>query len=178
MDGSSRQPGRRTATPARRTATPAVLASVIFTAASAVFAIAFVTARGGLQMPIAATPPPVAVASAGPTEALSIETPGPTTAPSGLASVAPATLPPGPTTPPATAASSPIPTAGAPTLDPSDPLLALPPCPDLPGCFEYTIRRGDTLSGVASRYLVPVKDRKSTRLNSSHIQKSRMPSSA
>jgi LysM domain. len=51
---------------------------------------------------------------------------------------------------------SPIPTGGPPTLDPNDPLLALPVCPGLPGCFEYTIQRGDSLSGVASRYAIPV----------------------
>src|SRR4029077_8825188 len=43
-----------------------------------------------------------------------------------------------------------------PTLDPADPLLRLPACPNAPGCFEYTIQRGDSLSGVASRYLIPV----------------------
>jgi LysM repeat protein len=37
-----------------------------------------------------------------------------------------------------------------------DPLAALPPCPGEPGCHEYLVRRGDTLSSVASRYLVPV----------------------
>jgi LysM repeat protein len=26
----------------------------------------------------------------------------------------------------------------------------------VPGCFEYTIQRGDSLTGVASRYLIPV----------------------
>jgi LysM repeat protein len=39
---------------------------------------------------------------------------------------------------------------------PGDPLLALPRCPDQPGCFVYQVRRGDTLSGVASRYAIPV----------------------
>jgi LysM repeat protein len=32
----------------------------------------------------------------------------------------------------------------------------LPACPNVPGCFEYTIERGDSLSGVASRYRIPV----------------------
>jgi LysM repeat protein len=26
----------------------------------------------------------------------------------------------------------------------------------VPGCYEYTVQRGDSLSGVASRYLIPV----------------------
>jgi phage tail protein X len=63
-------------------------------------------------------------------------------------------------TPTAIASPTPLPTAipspGAPTLRPSDPLLALPGCPGLPGCFEYTIQRGDSLTGVAGRYGIPV----------------------
>ena len=37
---------------------------------------------------------------------------------------------------------------------------------------------GDTVLTVAAPALTMLSDRKSTRLNSSHIQKSRMPSSA
>lgn len=134
--------------PVRRTLTPAVLASVVFLVACAAVAIAFVTARGGLQMPIAAAGSQAAAASAGP---------------SGV----PATPP--PSAPAVTAAPSPpaaSPTAAAPTPEPSaapavaptpfDPLFALPPCPDQPGCYEYLIKRGDSLSGVASRYAIPV----------------------
>jgi LysM repeat protein len=33
-------------------------------------------------------------------------------------------------------------------------LAALPGCADLPGCYEYTIQRGDSLTGVASRYAI------------------------
>jgi nucleoid-associated protein YgaU len=147
VDGSSRAPGRRTLT-------PAVLAAALFLACCAVTAITFVAARGGLDMPLAPTAPAVAVASPAPTQAPTpaATEPGPSPSP---APTAEPTLPPSasPTSaPPATTA----PTAGAPTLNPSDPLLALPACPDLPGCFEYTIRHGDTLSGVAGRYLIPV----------------------
>ncbi|MEO8274241.1 MAG: LysM domain-containing protein [Chloroflexota bacterium] len=35
-------------------------------------------------------------------------------------------------------------------------MAALPGCPGLPGCYEYTIQRGDSLSVVASRYVIPV----------------------
>ncbi|HYK96471.1 MAG TPA: LysM peptidoglycan-binding domain-containing protein [Candidatus Dormibacteraeota bacterium] len=149
MDGSNQAPGRRTLT-------PAVLASALFAACCAVGAITFVAARGGLQMPIAATPPAVALASARPTgpaataistAAPSAPTAAPTIEPSMAPTVAPSTVPP----------PTPGPSAGvAPTLDPSDPLLRLPGCPGLPGCFEYTILRGDSLSGVATRYLLPV----------------------
>jgi LysM repeat protein len=32
----------------------------------------------------------------------------------------------------------------------------LPGCPGIAGCYEYLIRRGDSFSGVASRYAIPV----------------------
>lgn len=141
MDGSS-------PAPARRTVTPAVLAAALFAVACALIAITFVAARGGLQMPVAPTSPPVAAATAGPTQAAVVPTPAPTAA----ASVAPS----GPTPTATIAPPTAIPSAPPPTLDPHDPLLALPGCPSLPGCFEYTIQRGDSLSGVASHYLIPV----------------------
>ena len=43
---------------------------------------------------------------------------------------------------------------------------------------DQRIAFGETHIFVGRGYLVTVRDRKSTRLNSSHIQKSRMPSSA
>jgi LysM repeat protein len=133
--------------PCRRTLTPAVLASALFTACCAVGAITFVAARGGLEMPLAATPPAVAVASPVATivpEPTPIATIPPGSEPSPATSEAPPSVAPSPAT------------GGPPSLDPSDPLLQLPPCPGLPGCFEYTIRRGDSLSGVANRYGIPV----------------------
>ena len=137
----------------RRTVTPAIVASAVFLAACAVFAIAFVGARGGLQMPVAATPPPVAVASDEPVESLPPEPTAPpvTTAPTSAPSLAPTaapTVPPSLAPPPSTAA----PTFAIPTLEPGDPLLALPECTGHPGCFVYTIARNDTLSGIISRY--------------------------
>jgi nucleoid-associated protein YgaU len=137
--------------PARRTLTPAVLASALFVVACAAAAITFVASRGGLQMPIAAAGPSAVPASPGATAgpvAVGSASPGatPFPPPSAAPTVAPSTAPsPGPT-----AAPSPTP-AGSP-----DPLTALPGCPDLPGCYEYTIQRGDSLSGVASRYAIPV----------------------
>ena len=49
--------------------------------------------------------------------------------------------------------------------------------------LECTLRASDTgfavrITGTDHTAIPPDKDRKSTRLNSSHIQKSRMPSSA
>lgn len=151
MDGSS-QP------PSRRTLTPAVLGSALFAAVCAVFAIAFVAARGGLQMPIAPTRPAVAIASPAPTGVASapVQTPLPTVVTSAAPTIEPS---PAPSEAPPTTPPTPAPTVGPggqPTLAPNDPLLRLPPCPGQPGCFEYTIQRGDSLSGIASRYLIPV----------------------
>lgn len=136
------------AQPARRTLTPAVLASALFAVACAIVAITFVAARGGLQMPIAPSGSQVAVASAGPSASPTLvpATPAPST--TATPSPTPESTP--QPTAPSTAAPSPTP-AGSP-----DPLTALPGCPGVPGCYEYLIRRGDSLSGVASRYAIPV----------------------
>ncbi|MEP6640004.1 MAG: LysM domain-containing protein [Chloroflexota bacterium] len=146
----------------RRTITPAVLASALFAAACALIAISFVAARGGLQMPVAG-----ADASAGAprnSQAATLPTALISPAPSAAATVAPVSTPPSSIPPPSAGPSSqptsqPTPretTAPWESVAPGDPLLALPRCPDQPGCFVYQVRRGDTLSGVASRYAIPV----------------------
>jgi hypothetical protein len=134
----------------RRTLTPAVVASSLFTVACAAIAITFVAARGGLELPVAPARTQAAIAS-----------PATTAAPTGAAtlaptmSVAPTLAPtPGPSLPPTLPPETPAPSA-EPTTS-ADPLAALPGCPDHPGCYEYTVRRGDTLSGVASRYAIPL----------------------
>lgn len=146
MDGPITQP-------ARRTLTPAVLASAVFVVACALVAITFVASRGGLQMPRAASGSAVAVASGSPSSA---PTGGlPTTVPTS----APTTSPGAVATPVVTAVPSPEPLETHPTSPPPspfDPLFALAPCPDQPGCYAYLIKRGDSLSGVASRYAIPV----------------------
>jgi hypothetical protein len=139
----------------RRTLTPAVLASALFVAASAVFAVTFVAGRGGLEMPVASHGR-VAVASPAPTLA-EPSAPPPTLGSAAPATLAPTAAPPGPTAGPTaapTAAPTLEPTAPTPTLDPNDPLLGLPECPDHPGCFLYVIQRFDTMSGIVSRYLL------------------------
>jgi nucleoid-associated protein YgaU len=134
--------------------TPAVLASALFVVASAALAITFVASRGGLQMPQAASGSMAAVASPGSTgrppsaPPTSSPSPAPTAEPTSGATAAPTSTP-APTVPPTTA---PSPTPAG----PPDPLTALPGCPGVAGCFEYLIRRGDSLSGVASRYAIPV----------------------
>ena len=140
---------------ARRTLTPAVLASAGFTAACALFAVTFVAARGGLQMPIAPSLPPVAVASEVPTVAPPTGppvtepafTPAPTPEPIATA------VPPSPTLAP-TVEPNPGRTFALPTLRPNDPLAALPKCRGYPGCYEYEIQSGDSLTGIADKFLV------------------------
>ena len=140
----------QTAHPQRRTVTPTVLGAALFVAACATFAVTFVAGRGGLQMPVAATHAPVAVASEGPAETEPVEpTPPPTLEP-------PASLPPPSPTVEPTVPPTPIPTVAGPTLDPNDPLARLPQCPGHPGCFEYVVVRGDTLTGIVSRYLLSI----------------------
>lgn len=141
MEGSRRQAGRRTLT-------PAVLLSAAFLAACAVFAVSFVAGRGGLQMPVAATDLPVAVASEAPS---ALPTEAPTPARTVAPSLPPVTLP--PTVPPTVAPTS-APTLAIPTLRPNDPLAALPECPDFPGCYRYIVQRGDSLTTIADKFLV------------------------
>ncbi len=151
----------------RRTVTPAVAASAIFVAACAVFAIAFVGARGGLQMPVAASPGPVAGATEEPAATEPASTTSPATAPP--TTLAPPTslptpAPTGSAVPTAVPSPTPAPTVEptleptfvVPTLEPGDPLLVLDECDDHPGCFEYVVVRGDTLSGIISRYLLDI----------------------
>lgn len=127
----------------RRTLTPAVIAAGLFVAACATFAVTFVAARGGLQLPIAATPPPVAVASAEPTV---LATPGPLPTPE--PTVTPTEAPPTviPTVTPT------LPPFALPTMKPGDPLLALDQCPDHPACFIYVVQRSDTFNRILNRY--------------------------
>jgi LysM repeat protein len=133
------------------TLTPAVVGASAFVALCAIVSIAFVAARGGLELPLAsASAAPVAVASPAATAAspsgppTATQTPAPTAAPSAASpSPSPATEP------------TPEPTPTGPTPTP-DPLTALPPCPDHPGCYVYTVRRDDTLSRIARRYDVPL----------------------
>jgi nucleoid-associated protein YgaU len=130
-----------------------VLLAALFATACAGLSIAFVAAHGGLEVPSVAGGSG-AVADASPTPALTpsgappIATTGtPTTAPSTPSAGSPAptaTATPGPTdTPPA---STPAPT--------EDTLAVLPGCPDHPGCYLYTVKRGDTLGTISDRWAI------------------------
>ena len=125
----------------RRVLTPAVTAAAAFAAVSFLVSVAFVGVRGGLQLPVAATGTPgIAVASA----------PAPTAEPS-VAPTAGPTSEPGPTAT-ASPSASPTPASTPQPSGPRDPLIALAPCPGHPGCFLYTVRRGDSFSAVSDRY--------------------------
>ncbi|HJW20814.1 MAG TPA: LysM peptidoglycan-binding domain-containing protein [Candidatus Limnocylindrales bacterium] len=123
--------------------TPAVLAAAAFTALAALASVAFVTARGGLELPVAATiAPPVAVASPAATAAASPGSPVPS------ASV----MPPQSAAPSTTAVPTPVPVPTPGPSGPPDPLAALPACPGHPGCYLYTVVRGDSYTVVSDRF--------------------------
>lgn len=135
-----------TAPPGRRTLTPPVIGAAAFTVLAALASVVFVTARGGLALPVAATHgPPVAIASPIPTAPSS---PAVTVAPG----ASPTQIPSSGSTPEPSAGATPQPTAAATPSGSPDPLAALPSCPDHPGCHLYTVRRGDTYSEVSDRY--------------------------
>jgi LysM repeat protein len=132
----------------RRTLTPAVLFAVLFTTACALATVAFVAARGGLDLPLAMP--------AASDVARSSSTPSPASSPLETTAPAPSASAPLPSeTPGATPAPT---TTPAPTPGPSaDPLTALPACPDRPGCYEYTVRRGDSLSTISDRWGISLR---------------------
>jgi nucleoid-associated protein YgaU len=156
----------------RRMVSPSIVVSGLFVAACAVFAVAFTAARGGLQLPISSRAPVgvVAPVTSGQPARPSGEPSGTPRASSSPTERPPALTPsasqsstpterPAPPTPVTTAPPTLSPTGeprARPTLEPGDPLLALVPCPDHPGCVEYVVRRGDTLSGIISRYLLDI----------------------
>jgi nucleoid-associated protein YgaU len=133
---------------ARRTLTPAVLLATAFVVGCAVVSIGFVASNGGLQVPQLVGAGAGGSGGASPTPesspALAIVEPTPGSQPSPVPTgVTPTAAPPGPS-----AAPTPVPS--------TDPLTALPGCPDQPGCYLYTIRRGDTLSTIGDHWLISV----------------------
>jgi nucleoid-associated protein YgaU len=140
-------PGSRAA-PVRRTLTPAVVLAAGFAALCAFVSISFVAGRGGLLLPLASPgESSVALVSLAPDSSTSpVPSSAAATTPSPEASLVQTFSPP----PSVESTAAPTP-AGTP-----DPLAALPACPDHPGCYLYTIRRGDTLSTVSDRWLIGV----------------------
>jgi LysM repeat protein len=123
--------------------TPAVLAASAFAMLAALAAVAFVTIRGGLELPVAATTAPrVAVVSPG-----SIGVPPSEAAPSPPDQRSVPSSEPG-----ASAEPSAPPIATPAPSGPPDALAGLPPCPGHPGCHLYTVRRGDSYTAISDRY--------------------------
>ena len=135
----------------RRTLTPAVIAAALFAAACATFAVTFVAARGGLQLPIAPTPPAVAVASTEPT-VLATSGPLPSPEPTLAPTIEPTAIPTVEPTIAPTLSPTESPAFALPTLKPGDPLLALEQCPGHPACFLYVVQRTDTMNRIVARY--------------------------
>lgn len=132
----------------RRTLTPAVVLAAAFLVGCAGVSIAFVAAHGGLEVPS------IAGASGGVAVASPSLAPAPSQTP---AAVVPGPSQPGPTATPA-GTEAPLPTAppAAPPTPPSsqDSLAVLAGCPGHPGCYLYTVRRGDTLGTISDRWAI------------------------
>jgi LysM repeat protein len=131
---------------------PAILGAMAVLAAAFILAIGFVAARGGLDLPGSIAPSLDVVAGS---SSLPTSTPAsaPVSPPSTGSSATPSTSP-SPTARPKPT-RTPKPSSSSGTSIPPDRLALLTPCPNEPGCFQYRVRPGESLRGIAAFFGVP-----------------------
>jgi hypothetical protein len=150
---------RRRSVP-RPPVTRAILAALLVLLASFSASVAFVVARGGIVVPVAAvdrpSPSPTTLAVAPVPEASPTPSPEPTATPTPTPDPTPTPTPTPSPTPTPTPTPTPKPTA---TAKPAgDPILARFPelrrCPNRSNCYIYVVEPGNNLVSIANYYRV------------------------